>query len=206
MTTLRQAAQDLLDKIDERGASPLDWPEYSELQAALAAPEQEPVATVITHRGGVAISGTSKFPAVGTKLYAAPVEPYDQQALELCGACGWKAVMPGEPCFICNMQTKAQQEAAPVSAGDTYLTPAGDAIAALKKAGGGSAMNLPSLPNLTRFTTTHSLHRGLIEIVQAYGQQCRAEAMEEAAQCAESGVKYAKDGYQISDEIRSLKS
>lgn len=172
MTTpaLRQAAQAVVDLIADLGASPLDWPEYSALEAALAAPE-----------------------------------PYDQQAMELCGACGWKAVMPGEPCFICNMQTKAQQEAAPVSAGDTYLTPAGDAIAALKKAGG-SAMNLPSLPNLTRFTTTHCLHRGLIEIVQAYGQQCRAEAMEEAAQCAESGVKYAKDGYQISDEIRSMKS
>jgi hypothetical protein len=31
---------------------------------------------------------------------AAP-EPYDQQSLELCGACGWKAVIPGEPCLMC---------------------------------------------------------------------------------------------------------
>lgn len=33
-------------------------------------------------------------------------EPYDQQALEPCEACGWKAVIPGEPCFMC---TKKQQ-------------------------------------------------------------------------------------------------
>ena len=116
MTTLRQAAQDLLDKIDERGASPLDWPEYSELQAALAAPEQEPVATVITHRGGVAISGTSKFPAVGTKLYAAPVEPYDQQALEPCPECCWKTVIPGEPCLMCKAPEVKAPEWTPCAA------------------------------------------------------------------------------------------
>lgn len=28
-------------------------------------------------------------------------EPYDQQALELCPECGWKAVIPGEPCLMC---------------------------------------------------------------------------------------------------------
>ena len=33
--------------------------------------------------------------------------PYDQQALELCNKCGWKAIMPGEPCFVCNLQTEA---------------------------------------------------------------------------------------------------
>ena len=27
--------------------------------------------------------------------------PYDQQALELCPACGWKAIIPGEPCLNC---------------------------------------------------------------------------------------------------------
>lgn len=35
--------------------------------------------------------------------------PYDQQALELCDKCGWKAIMPGEPCFVCNMQVAAPQ-------------------------------------------------------------------------------------------------
>lgn len=39
--------------------------------------------------------------------------PYDQQALELCPECGWKAIMPGEPCFVCNMKTEAQQVAVP---------------------------------------------------------------------------------------------
>ena len=39
--------------------------------------------------------------------------PYDQQALELCNECGWKAIMPGEPCFVCNMKTEAQQIAVP---------------------------------------------------------------------------------------------
>ena len=41
--------------------------------------------------------------------------PYDQQALELCPDCGWKAIMPGEPCFVCNMKTEAQQVAVPMS-------------------------------------------------------------------------------------------
>ena len=37
--------------------------------------------------------------------------PYDQQAMELCPECGWKAIMPGEPCFVCNMENDAQQVA-----------------------------------------------------------------------------------------------
>lgn len=39
---------------------------------------------------------------------------YDQQALELCPECGWKAIMPGEPCFVCNMHIEAQQVAVPL--------------------------------------------------------------------------------------------
>lgn len=35
-------------------------------------------------------------------LYTRPApQPYDQQALELCESCGWKAVIPGEPCLNC---------------------------------------------------------------------------------------------------------
>jgi hypothetical protein len=41
--------------------------------------------------------------------------------------------------------------------------------------------------------------------MKAYGQACRDAALEEAAMAAENGFKYAKDGYQISDAIRSLK-
>ncbi len=44
------------------------------LTEALAAPEQEPVATVIAHQGVVTINGMGKWPEVGTKLYAAPVD------------------------------------------------------------------------------------------------------------------------------------
>ena len=46
-------------------------------------------------------------------ILAQQVTHYDQQALELCPECGWKAIMPGEPCFVCNMQTEAQQVAVP---------------------------------------------------------------------------------------------
>ena len=35
-------------------------------------------------------------------LYPAPgAQPYDQQAMELCEACGWKAIIPGEQCLVC---------------------------------------------------------------------------------------------------------
>lgn len=37
-------------------------------------------------------------------------------------------------------------------------------------------------------------------------QAGREAALEEAAMAAESGFKYALDGYQIADKIRSLKS
>lgn len=43
------------------------------------------------------------------RLYAHPVAapaPYDQQALELCEVCGWKAVIPGEPCLVCERNEK----------------------------------------------------------------------------------------------------
>jgi hypothetical protein len=33
-------------------------------------------------------------------------EPYDQQALELCGVCGWKAIIPGEPCLVCERNAR----------------------------------------------------------------------------------------------------
>lgn len=36
-------------------------------------------------------------------------QAYDQQAMELCNVCGWKAIIPGEPCLVCNMNLDAQQ-------------------------------------------------------------------------------------------------
>lgn len=47
---------------------------------------------------------------IGGTCHAYPIyrEPYDQQAMELCPACGWKAIIPGEPCFVCNMHIKQE--------------------------------------------------------------------------------------------------
>jgi hypothetical protein len=43
-------------------------------------------------------------------LYAAPrQEYYDQTSLELCGECGWRAMIPGDGCLVC-----ARQNAKPV--------------------------------------------------------------------------------------------
>jgi hypothetical protein len=131
MSTLRQAAQAALDALNLHGSPYLGHiPEYQEategLRTALAAPEQEPVATVIAHRGEVAIQGMGKYPAVGTKLYAAPVEPYDQQALELCGACGRKTVIPGEPCLNCARDALTKER-------DALAAAAKLAVAALEK-------------------------------------------------------------------------
>ena len=38
---------------------------------------------------------------------------YDQQAMELCEVCGWKAKMDGEPCLVCELpETGKLREAA----------------------------------------------------------------------------------------------
>lgn len=54
--------------------------------------------------GKIEWCGTSWEPVEQAQQVAVP---YDQQALELCPECGWKAIMPGEPCFVCNMQAAA---------------------------------------------------------------------------------------------------
>ena len=46
---------------------------------------------------------------------AAGAQPYDQQALELCEACGWKAIIPGEPCLVCERNDALTAGAQPVS-------------------------------------------------------------------------------------------
>ena len=40
-------------------------------------------------------------------------KPYDQQAMELCDECGWKAVMPGEPCLLCSKPDPVQAQTPP---------------------------------------------------------------------------------------------
>lgn len=34
----------------------------------------------------------------------AAIEHYDQTSLELCGECGWKAIIPGDGCLVCARQ------------------------------------------------------------------------------------------------------
>ena len=60
-------------------------------------------------------------------------------------------------------------------------------------------MSLPPLPERHHYMGYTS------EQMQAYGQACRSVALEEAAMAPENGFKYALDGYQIADNIRSLK-
>ena len=64
-------------------------------------------------------------------------------------------------------------------------------------------MSLPPLPSHPeRLTQRWSEEE--TKVLQAYGQACREHALEEAAMAAEDGFKYALDGYQIADKIRSL--
>ena len=39
---------------------------------------------------------------INLQKIAAPAQPYDQAALELCDKCGWKALIPGDECLNCN--------------------------------------------------------------------------------------------------------
>lgn len=110
---------------------------HEALRAALeAAPVQgEHVATVgVKMTGGNAGIATIIKPIkdenghplelpAGTKLYTAPAaqtaikledaDQYDQQAMELCENCGWKAVMPGEPCLLCSKPDPVQAQTPP---------------------------------------------------------------------------------------------
>jgi len=52
----------------------------------------------------------------------------------------------------------------------------------------GYAVTTPLPLSLAGYTPTEAAHRALSAIVAKYGQLCRAEAMEEAAQCARKTV------------------
>lgn len=39
-------------------------------------------------------------------------DTYDQQSLELCEVCGWKGIIPGEPCLVCARGVDAQWQTA----------------------------------------------------------------------------------------------
>ena len=66
-------------------------------------------------------------------------------------------------------------------------------------------MSLPPLPRNTALEQACGFEALHYHEAKAYGQACREAALEEAAMAAENGFKYALDGYQIADKIRSLK-
>ena len=59
--------------------------------------------------GENAIALPGEIDAAMDNLRAA-IEHYDQTSLELCGECGWKAIIPGDGCLVC-----ARQKAQPVA-------------------------------------------------------------------------------------------
>ena len=66
-------------------------------------------------------------------------------------------------------------------------------------------MSFPPLPPSTLYDAGQCLNGHNNDALRAYGQSCREHALEDAAMAAEDGFKYALDGYQIADKIRSLK-
>ena len=67
-------------------------------------------------------------------------------------------------------------------------------------------MSLPPPPKeLARFVETSALHCALNDMVQAYGQQCREAALEEAAQVCDERANGENDAQYCADRIRSLK-
>ena len=98
--------------VDATGATESDMREmvvadYKAMLAAGAqlATKQEPVAWAlpeITQQHNGQIVKHTAFHGYSVPLYlAAGAQPYDQQAMELCEACGWKAIIPGEQCLVC---------------------------------------------------------------------------------------------------------
>lgn len=87
------------------------------LDAELAKAEQEPMYFGLTHDHtwlSVTPSCYKKLkPEMRMKVYTSPPTHYDQTALELCEACGWKTLIPGDCCLNCE-RGKVEQE--PVAA------------------------------------------------------------------------------------------
>ena len=64
--------------------------------------------------------------ALLTALQEALREPYDQQALELCEACGWKTLIPGNSCLNCVRSIDTSQEPVEKSGGSVQVQLARD--------------------------------------------------------------------------------
>ena len=73
-------------------------------QMIVGAPDVWEVDTTAENLDGVSIVLRDALKA------AQAAAPYDQQALELCDKCGWKTVVPGEPCLMCEKQLQAAVE------------------------------------------------------------------------------------------------
>ena len=123
--TLRAAAQQALEALEEATtytSSPSWSPSMTHecnaaviaLRAALAAAVAEPVASVTECEACFTpdvcqLRGTCDHYAAERLRVAAPPqrEPYDQTALGLCNACGWKAVGP-DGCLNCAPQRERE--------------------------------------------------------------------------------------------------
>ena len=112
MTTLREAAQQALDALEEInllsiGENAIFLPaEIDEAMDVLKAALAEPDLSHCPQCGGPADNGHDRSippsPYWCTKCMAEPVqEPYDQTSLELCNVCGWKTLIPGDCCLNC---------------------------------------------------------------------------------------------------------
>lgn len=119
-TPLQQAAAALMDAMDQTDFTCRLGEQLDALEKALEAEQAhavEPAAWGMMKNGLMldiicpdeheSFEGDYTIP-----LYTHPAPPleYDQQAMELCEECGWKAIMPGEPCFVCNMKTEVRSE------------------------------------------------------------------------------------------------
>ena len=85
---------EMIEKIDDLGASPMDWPELFAVSKALEAEQAqavEPVATVQCING-VTIGYLDVMQPVGTKLYTHPAPPPAGERAKAAGAHSRKSV------------------------------------------------------------------------------------------------------------------
>ena len=101
----RQCAKDAL-LIQARDAlaytTDPDSPHYEDQLAAIAALT---AAIDSPEPKGLFIDLIAQHEGLAEELRDLP-EPYDQQALEPCPVCGWKAIVPGEPCLMCERNAR----------------------------------------------------------------------------------------------------
>jgi len=114
----------------------------SEVDLLLAQPAQEPVGTlnISRYKGHLVNHDFDYFGELpdGTySVYTTPPqpaqEPYDQTALELCGVCGWKTLIPDDGCLNCERAQPAQEPVAHILQFIKELRPAIGPMAVMGK-------------------------------------------------------------------------